>query len=741
MTDQPIDRVHQAIASLAAASSPLSRDDRFFHDCVKRLAETYQAKFAFIGLFSDESKTSITTHAIWVGDRWADNFSYDLLGTPCADVLSYEQVFIPCDAATEYPDDAMLVDMQIDSYFGCDLLSPVNGKLGLVVVADTKPMEEDPWILTVLQLYADRIAMELDKGVADQEAALAASVFEGSMQAIMIADPDNCIRKVNPAFSEITGWAAEDIEGQPLSVLASGHHDEQVFEEIDKALAEEGRWQGELWSRRKNGEIYPEQRSVVVVKGDDGELKHYVNIFSDISTEKFAAERIQRLAYYDPVSDLPNRQLFQEKLSHFLERSEGSNKFLALLFFDLDGFKLINDTLGHAAGDKLIQIIAERLTERLSKADLIARIGGDEFAIVACLEHAEEVRELTEELLALVSQPCELENQKHSVTASVGISLHPSDGDTVQTLIKHADAAMYQAKEQGKNRYVFFEPKMNQWAVARLETIAQLRKAIAEKQFQLHYQPIYDTAGEKVVAIEALVRWIGDNGHLIMPGDFIPVAEDSGLIVPLGEWVLCEACRQAHTWWNAGLDFGRISVNISGRQFQEEGLVEVVGKALTHSGLPPLYLELEITESCAMSGPQEAVTQLEELRDLGVSLAIDDFGIAYSSMSYLKGFPVTRLKIDRAFVRDIPDDADDAAITAAIVAMGHSLGLDVVAEGVETEEQHAFLKSVRCDEIQGFMLGKPMPEDKMTLVLQHQSRSDEPAFSRLPGESSIQKAL
>jgi diguanylate cyclase (GGDEF)-like protein len=501
-------------------------------------------------------------------------------------------------------------------------------------------------------------------------------------------------------------------------MLSAGRDAPGLNEEVRAALDAGGVWVGELWSRRRDGEVYPEERTVVAVRDDDGRLQHYVSMFSDISAEKFAAERIHRLAHYDAITELPNRVLLQDRLLHAINRAARAGRRLALLFLDLDGFKLINDSYGHSAGDEVLRLVGMRLMSRLRKADVVARIGGDEFAVVlADVNLDSDVQSLCDQLLQVITEPYELSGQDNRVTTSIGIAMFPQDGSDVQTLLKHADAAMYQAKEGGKNRYTFYQPEMNRRAEERLQLTRQLHRAFDRKEFSLCYQPQYDLASGSLVCVEALMRWQDDDGNQVPPTRFIPVAEDSGLIVPLGAWVLQEACGQAQQWRNQGLDFGRLSVNISGRQFQDEGLQGTVADALAATGLPGDRLELEITESWVMEGPYRAEKQMHLLSQMGVSLVIDDFGVANSSMAYLKRFPVQKLKIDRSFIRDIPADTDDAAIVSAIIAMGHSLGLRVVAEGVETAQQSAFLRGTGCDEVQGFLFGRPVPHDEMNVLL------------------------
>jgi diguanylate cyclase (GGDEF)-like protein/PAS domain S-box-containing protein len=562
------------------------------------------------------------------------------------------------------------------------------------------------------------------KGAADRQVSnvdelqLAASVFTHSPQGVMITDADHRIRKVNPAFTAITGWHEAEVLGRRDRMLSADRSPPGLDDEIQRALDSDGIWVGELWSRRRDGEVFPEHRTVVAVQGQDGALLHYLSMFSDISAEKFAAERIHRLAHYDAVTDLPNRVLLQDRLLQAINRAQRAQTRLALLFLDLDGFKLINDTYGHATGDEMLRLVGERLSSRLRKADVVARIGGDEFAIVLSdVADDNDAQLICEQLLQLITEPYDIDRQVHHVTTSIGVAMYPDDGNDVQELLKHADAAMYQAKENGKNRFAFYEAAMNARAEERLRMVGRLRRALRDDEFELCYQPQYDLASGRLVGVEALIRWEPLDGEPIKPARFIPVAEDSGMIVELGAWVLHEACQQARQWLDQGLDFGRLAVNMSGRQFQDGQLYDTVMQALGNSGLASDQLELEITENWVMEGPYRAESQMQRLHEAGINLVIDDFGVANSSMAYLKRFPVRKLKIDRSFIRDVPADSDDVAIVSAIVAMGHSLGMQVAAEGVERTEQSDFLRSIGCDEAQGFLFGYPVKSDEFNVRL------------------------
>lgn len=705
-----------AIAELAR--SVADSRERFCSDCLAALARAFGVAFAFVARFDDETHTRLTTLAVHGAEHPLPAFGYPLQDSPCRDVIEHGQVFVAEGAASVYPGCTWIGEHGIDGYLGTALQRADGDVIGILVVAHDRPLSKADGIRPVLSLYAERIVREVDIESVSRQQEQVSSVFDNNPQGIMITDTELRIRKVNAAFSRITGWPEDDVLGRRATVLSAGRDPAGIDDDIRTALTESGVWSGELWSRRRDGEVYPENRTVVAVQDDDGSVRHYINLFSDISGEKFAAERINRLAHYDATTELPNRVLLQDRLLHAINRAARVGGKLALLFLDLDGFKLINDTHGHAAGDEVLRQVGARLSSRLRKIDVVARIGGDEFAVVLSdVEQDSDVQAICEQLLTVVTEPYDLKGEQNRVTTSIGIALYPDDGGDVQRLLKHADTAMYQAKERGKNRYVFYEPEMNRRAEERLELAHQLRQALAHDRLRLCYQPQYDLASAGLVGVEALVRWQGNDGEMVPPAHFIRVAEDSGLIIELGAWAMHEACRQAQQWREQGLEFGRLSVNVSGRQFQDERLQATVASALASSGLPADRLELEITESWVMEGPFRAEKQMRTLSDMGVSLVIDDFGLANSSMAYLKRFPVHKLKIDRSFIRDIPGDQEDAAIVSAIVAMGHSLGLRVVAEGVETAAQSTYLRSTGCDEAQGYLFGRPVPPDELNVLL------------------------
>jgi len=545
---------------------------------------------------------------------------------------------------------------------------------------------------------------------AEQAQRLAATVFSASTSAICITDANERIVSVNPALTLITGYTPEEVIGQTPKLFSAGLQGEASGDEMWARITARGLWNGEVWHRRKNGEVFPAWLTITAVKDGDGAVTHYTGSFDDISERKRSQEHIQFLAHHDALTRLPNRTLLEDRIRQAIAKSRRDGKHTAVLFLDLDRFKLINDTLGHDTGDQLLARVAERLKSVLRETETVARLGGDEFIIVIPgLADVERAARVAQKVLEVVSAPQLIDERALHVTPSIGISIFPEDGDDVPTLLRNADTAMYHAKESGRNNFQFFTQDMNQAVQERVSIESDLRTAIDNEQFVLFYQPQVDCRSGEVSGMEALIRWRHPQHGLVPPNRFIPIAEETGLIVAIGDWVLREACRQARGWHDQGQHGLRVSVNLSARQLRQANLCEMIATTLAESGLPASALELELTESLLMDDPESASTLLRALAGLGIRMAIDDFGTGYSSLAYLKRFPVARLKIDRSFVRDLCSDANDAAIVRAVVAMAASLRMEVIAEGVETVEQLQFLQAHGCFEVQGFLFSPPLP--------------------------------
>lgn len=571
----------------------------------------------------------------------------------------------------------------------------------------------------------DKLALEEERHLADEKLRIDALVFEESDQAILICDAANRIVSVNRAFSAITGYSLEEVQGRNPNLLSSGEHEREFYRELWAILNESGYWSGEIWNRCKNGKIYPEWLSINAVWDKDAAITHYVGVFSDTTELKAAADRMRHLAHHDSLTGLPNRIMLTEWLKHALARASLAGSELAVLFLDLDQFKLVNDTLGHTVGDELLKATAGRLAGCVRPADMVARLGGDEFVIVLDdVTGSRGAATVAQKIINALAQPLILEQHELVVTPSIGIGLYPDDGGDAETLIKHADVAMYRAKERGRNNYQLFTADMHVRAFERLAMENSLRRALERNEFLLHYQPQIDLGSRRIIGMEALLRWRQPKG-LIPPAQFIPIAEEIGLIIPIGEWVLRTACARNKAWQDAGFAPLRVAVNLSARQFRMHNLVAMVRSALTDSGLAAQCLELEITESIAMDHIEETIAKLDELKAMGVGIAMDDFGTGYSSLGYLKRFPIDRLKIDRSFVRDITTDPDDATIAVSIISLAHAMRLEVVAEGVETEAQLAYLSHHGCDEVQGYYFSPPLATEEFAAMLKAGGRLPE----------------
>jgi diguanylate cyclase (GGDEF)-like protein/PAS domain S-box-containing protein len=556
---------------------------------------------------------------------------------------------------------------------------------------------------------------------AEKDLRMAATVFEHSTAAILVTDPAGYIVQVNNAFSRISGFSPQQILDQLPSMLTADTQQASHLNFVLKQLNQQGSWEGEVWLKRHNGEKFPAWVGITAVKDDEGDLVSYVSFFSDISERKASEQRIHRLAYYDALTQLPNRTLFQDRLHNALQHGERHQEWGVLMFLDLDRFKPINDSLGHAAGDRMLKEVAVRLSACVDSDDTVARMGGDEFTLLLRSQPNRDslmtrAIHVGEQILASLAQPFILECREFFVTASIGIALSPQDGNELSQLMKNADTAMYHAKERGKNNFQFYQAEMNASALQRLELESDLRHALEQDEFRLYYQPQFSGDGKRLTGAEALLRWQHPQRGLVAPNDFIPVLEELGLVVEVGDWVLREACRQLAEWHQAKIRVPKISVNLSARQFAEGNLHQRVAQIIEQSAISAGCLELELTESILMEDVANAMLTLSSLKKLGVHIAIDDFGTGYSSLNYLKQFPIDVLKIDRSFVDGLPHGEQDGKIARAIIAMAHSLNLTVIAEGVETLAQLDFLRGHDCDEVQGFLLGRPMPAQQFTAL-------------------------
>ncbi|WP_093377414.1 phosphodiesterase DibA [Pseudomonas sp. UC 17F4] len=543
---------------------------------------------------------------------------------------------------------------------------------------------------------------------------MAAAVFDSTLEGVLVTDRDGLIVHVNRAFMQITGYDKDEVLGQRPSKFKSGRHGAAFYQQIYATLAEKGEWSGEIWNRRKSGEVYPQWQTICAISDDSGELSHYVAVFSDISAIKHSERELAYLAHHDPLTDLPNRLLFNDRTQQALAAAQSNKRGCALLLLDLDHFQSINDSLGHNIGDQLLKVVGERLKALLGNGVTLARLGGDEFAVLA--ENCPQVGQaaaLAQSIIDGMRAPFEVDRQRLFISVSIGISLFPSDALSAEQLLRNADSALFKAKTCGRAGYALYTEELTAHAQQRVETAGELRRALEQEELRVYYQPVHDLFSSKMIGVEALVRWQHPQRGLVPPGEFIPIAERTGLIADIDTWVLRQACLQMVKWQAEGRALEFVAVNISSRLFGHRDLYQQVAQVLHDTALDPALLELEVTESAVMEDPEVALEQLHRLRELGLRLAIDDFGTGYSSLLRLKRLPVQKLKIDQGFVAGLPCDEDDVAIVRVIIALARSMGMLVHAEGIEQAEQARFLLEQQCQLGQGYWFGRPVPAQQL----------------------------
>jgi diguanylate cyclase (GGDEF)-like protein/PAS domain S-box-containing protein len=555
-----------------------------------------------------------------------------------------------------------------------------------------------------------------ERAATEAQLKLAAKVFESSLDAIFITDPHGEIVTCNPAAEELTRQVAKALSGTSASQLFFAPAQPAWYEEAQAKLEREGYWEGKIWHRRADQTAVALQASWVVLRSAEGEAINTVLFLKDLSEKLAALQRIEQLAFTDALTGLPNRLMLTERVGHAIRLAERNGQCFAMIFLDLDRFKSINDSLGHLFGDMVLVEMAQRLKNCLRQTDTLCRLGGDEFVIHLHDADVMGAEISAQRIIDAVCRPIEIDDMNFTLSCSMGIALYPQDGESLDELIRNADTAMYQVKDRGKGHYRFYQPDMNADLLSRIQLDHALREGLQQQQFVLHYQPRASLSTGELQTCEALVRWQHPEKGLVMPGQFITVAEETGFIVSLGQWVLEEAIRQASAWLSAGTPC-QVAVNVSALQFQQAGMVQSVADALQRHGLPAHWLELELTESILIQDAEEAVGRLEALEALGVYLSLDDFGTGYSSLTYLKRFPLHKLKIDRSFISSLHDDETDVAIVAAMIQMGHALNMEVVAEGVERPEQQERLIALGCDHFQGFLFSRAMPPEALSLAL------------------------
>ena len=607
-------------------------------------------------------------------------------------------------------------DFNLCSCWSMPVFSAQGEVVGSFALSSFEHRQPAPFHRKLLEIGAALVGIALERKQSEASLKLFEQVFKGSEEGILITDALTDILYVNQTLCRLMGFAEEDVIGRQPRIFSSGRHAPGFYEDMWRQLASAGHWRGEIWNRRRNGEIFPEWLNITAVRNDDGVISHYIGIFSDLSERKHAEQRISFLSTHDALTGLPNRQQFRERFAALLRQAAATGADAALVTLDIDHFKLLNDSLGHAAGDSLLVEVAKRITA-CAEVDIACRQGGDEFLLGMMLEDGQALESRLQKLQELVAMPILLDGRPLSLSCSLGVARCPRDGDHVDALTPRAGKARDAAKAMGRNVWCFYEPHMDGNSLEHLSLSHELREAIGAGQLVLHYQPQVDLASGRLIGAEALVRWRHPSRGMMSPAAFIPLAEQTGAIVPLGEWVLAEACRQAAAWQAAGLPPLMVAVNLSAVQLRRGNIEDTIARALADSGLESRWLEIELTESALLHDMERMPALIARLKALGLRLSIDDFGTGYSSLAYLKQFRVDSLKIDQSFVRDMASDSDAAAIVTAIVQMGHTLNLFTIAEGVEDQAVLDSLRATGCDAVQGYHYSRPLPAGEFAVLL------------------------
>ena len=720
-------RVQSAVLKIAAAVSA-STGTAFFQQLVHNMAEALGASAGFVSRRVPGAPGTMRTIAGVINGRVADSLEYVILGCPCESLMAAEQFIVPEKLGQQFQLPAALMALDAQAYVGRRLDNSAGQAVGSVFVLFQEALKKPDFITSTLQIFAARAAAEMERQETDARIHDQASLLDKAQDAIIVRGMDQRVQFWNKSAERLYGWTQDEVLGRSTTDLLSDPADS--FIEATNAVLDLGEWSGEIPKRRKDGSTLAVESRWTLVRDDAGVPQAILAIDTDITQRKAAELEILQLAFYDPLTQLPNRRLLMDRLQQALVTNARSRNTGALLFIDLDNFKTINDTLGHDRGDQLLQQVALRLAASVRVSDTVARLGGDEFVVMLldlCEERHEEAAVqammVAEKILAALSQPYDVAGHKHHSTSSIGITLFNHQQDTVGELLKRADLAMYQAKGAGRNTIRFFDPEMQAVLSTRAALEADLRLALARGEFLLHYQPQVD-AGASMTGVEALLRWQHPRRGMVAPADFIPLAEDTGLILPIGLWVLETACAQLAAWAaRAQTRHLMMAVNVSVRQFRHPEFVAQVMAVLAASGADPFRLKLEITESLMVNDMEATIAKMTALKEVGVRFSLDDFGTGYSSLAYLKRLPLDQLKIDQSFVKDVLSDPNDAAIARTIVALAQSLGLDVIAEGVETEAQREFLAHHGCRAYQGYLFSRPLRIDKLEQFMRESVRS------------------
>lgn len=697
------------------AESGSVAEEGIFQQMVQALATSQNVRYAFIAILDKTNVNQLMTLAVWADNKIIDNFIYYFSGTPCEHVINNNECFFPDEVQPLFPDASLLIQMEVTSYLGVPLRNKNGKNVGLLAILDDKPMVEDLHTQDLLGSLSVRISIELERRESDKQLNLSSRVFKAAHEGIIITDANKIIVDVNPAFSAITGYTPDDVIGQNPSMFSSGKQPHKFYHEMWDTISSKGFWQGELWNRKKNGDLYAEFLSISVSTDNDGHAQNYIGLFSDITHSKDQQASLELMTHYDVLTCLPNRSLLLDRFQQSTARNDRSNTLLAICFLDLDNFKPLNDTYGHQVGDKLLVEVAKRLKVEMRGDDTVSRLGGDEFVfLLGNLTSKTQCEALLQRLHTAISKVYTVEGHEIYINASSGFALYPKDNTDFDTLLRQADQAMYQAKQAGRNQYQFFDSQEDQSRSDQKQQLRDIKNALLQGEMHLYYQPKVNMKTGRVFGVEALIRWIHPEKGIIPPLSFLPIIESSEVEIQLGEWVINTALKQLDSWHQRGLLL-EVSVNISSYHLQSSKFTAQLESILSnYPNINSKYLQLEILESSAL-GDLKAISSIITTgrKKLGVHIALDDFGTGYSSLTHLRNIPANTIKIDQSFVRDVLDNADDYAIIEGIIGLAGAFNREVIAEGVETIEIGMMLLVMGCEQAQGYVIAKPMPANEI----------------------------
>jgi len=695
------------------AESGTNHDDDIFKIMVKELAVSQGTRYALLAKITGNDFSYSETLAVWANGEIVDNFSYNLEGTPCKEALQDGQCFYPQDIQRLFPADHILVDMHAESYIGVPLKGHDGQILGLIALLDDKPMRENTQALELLKSLSARAGIELERRAYDKQLKLSSQVFNNTHEGITITNAQKEIVDVNPAFSVITGFSREEVIGKNPRILSSGKQSQKFYADMWQGINELGHWQGEVWNRRKDGELYAELLTISTLLDENGKIINYIGVFTDITQSKQQQEKLSLMAHYDLLTGLPNRALFTDRFHQAIAHSKRTVQQLAVCFLDLDNFKPVNDNYGHNVGDDLLIEVANRITGSIREEDTVSRQGGDEFALLLNdIESIGQCEITLERILCALAEPYLIDSIQHNITASIGVTLYPADNEDIGTLIRHADQAMYQAKQSGKHRYHVFDSKHDKQQVKKHHKLDEIQQGLINNEFQLYCQPKVNMVSGEVFGVEALIRWIHPEKGIISPLDFLPFTDGTNLELKIGDWVIHQALQQMDSWLVKGIKL-EVSVNIASHHLMSKDFFVNLEAALAkYPTVNSQCLQLEILESSALSDLQLISRIIKTCQEsLGVNIALDDFGTGYSSLTHLRSLTANTIKIDQSFVRDVLDDPDDFTIIDGVIGLAGSFNRKVIAEGIGTTEQGLMLLMMGCEEVQGYGISKPIPVD------------------------------